>query len=631
MTANSLVAFALHSDEGDDQLRRGKSVPLKTSEWFKQWKERRSKALHRSFYAPWLPAATYEFDEIFFKKIFHRAEVVGYMKNRKRALHILAFRRFLMRFLFMADEHYETHRISIERAFSSNGLEDTTWLTFEDLHVACNGADGLKISVPLNPMERLNLVMEESKSKLGIAWDIIIIAAIFASVAATCDERAANFFGTTLLYIFTAEYVAKLVCAPYCRRSLLDLDNTITHVVPPHFDPNAQLPVLGSKTSRIVSFLRRPMNVIDFLSIAPFWAFLAETALGLPPVDLRFFRIFRIFRVLKFANYSDDLLMMGTVFSNSASSVAVIVFTLSLLSLVLGAIMFQLEGRGEPIPQDLQSGIWEGNEEWHQDVQSVPRAVGWVMGRLTNMQASLNNKYAIPADSINHLIVLAVGILKGFVFLLPLGQIQLLYREANAERKEQVNMQQEVEKYNLSFGHSWVGDMTLPYVYIELFSADSGDTKVGSTYLSLPIYTRKYVIAKTMCVLNRLDGKLKGPSIAEDTAIGVEVEWFPSDEDYGAPHGTLAINLLKGNNFPLKGSWSATFKVPVMLHGKDATQIWRTKQSARDPSGQPEWDDQQTFDIKWGGGRVEKEDFQIQLMRKLCLQMEHLERIVPSA
>jgi len=321
-------------------------------------------------------------------------------------------------------------------------------------------------------------------------------------------------------------------------------------------------------------------------------------------------------------------MMMGAVFSKSASSIAVIVFTLALLSLVLGAIMYQLEGRTKPIVQDLQNNVWIGNEDWHEDVRSVPRAVGWVMGRLTNMQASLENKYAIPADPINHLIVLAVGILKGFVFLLPLGQIQLLYKEAHAEHTQQVKMQHEVEKSNLAFGHAWVDDMTVPYVHVELFSGGCGDTKVGSSYLSLPIFTSKYVIAKTMCVLN---GTLRGASILEDTTIGVEVEWFPSGEDDGAPHGTLGINLLKGNNFPLEGSWSATFKVPLKLYGKDAAQTWRTKQSSMDPSGDPEWNDKHSFKIEWGGGRVAEEDFQVKLMRKLCLQMEQLESMVPSA
>merc|ERR1711933_510936 len=164
---------------------------------------------------------------------------------------------------------------------------------------------------------------------------------------------------------------------------------------------------------------------------------------------------------------------------------------------------------------------------WHQVVRSTPRSSMWVMGRLTNMQASMTGKYAIPSNGCNQCIVLLIGVLKGFVFLLPLGKIQMLYKQQESERSENESLQVAVLKDSLNLGSAWLEDMKGPYAHIELFSADQDHDqtmRMGTCFLNLPIMlTREVAPTQTLLVVT---GRLQ-LEYTMVSAIFLEVEWIP--------------------------------------------------------------------------------------------------------
>jgi hypothetical protein len=250
----------------------------------------------------------------------------------------------------------------------------------------------------------------------------------------------------------------------------------------------------------------------------------------------------------------------------------------------------------------------------------------WTIGRLTNMQGSLSSKYAISADFFNQLIMYAVGLLKGFVFLLPLGQIQLLYKDAIDERKRKDDLDRQVNKETLSLGYSWLFDLSSPFVHIEIFSCDDPDQRVGCAFLSLPVSTHERL--KPTPTLVEVTG-LQGHKIYKYPVIYIEVEWSPSQQDQEwLPNGQLTLRLMSGNNFPKDGRWFLRIKVPEKLH---ANFYWQSQPSSMpDSDGRPRWDDVKSFDIKWTQPEHRRrKDFKVAICQLLEKQLDQLERLLP--
>ena len=165
---------------------------------------------------------------------------------------------------------------------------------------------------------RLYIVIFEADTRAGRRFDLWLIAAVLASVLVVILDSvqslharwgtlfAALEIGFTAL--FTIEYVARLACV---RRPL----------------------------RYATSFF----GVIDLLAVLP--TYLALLFPGLHAlIDVRVLRLLRIFRILKLGAYVAEYRALGMALAASRRKITVFLFFLLMVVLVMGTLMYVVEG-----------------------------------------------------------------------------------------------------------------------------------------------------------------------------------------------------------------------------------------------------------------------------------------------
>lgn len=161
-------------------------------------------------------------------------------------------------------------------------------------------------------------VIFESDTPAGRLFDVILIATIGLSVVAVMLESVASIRASyggilhavewTFTVIFTLEYFLRLFSA--------------------------------KKPSRYaVSFF----GLVDFFAILPTYVSLALAG-GQYLIVIRVIRVLRIFRVLKLANYLTESKQLSQALIASRRKILVFLFTVLTLVIVIGALMFIIEG-----------------------------------------------------------------------------------------------------------------------------------------------------------------------------------------------------------------------------------------------------------------------------------------------
>lgn len=166
--------------------------------------------------------------------------------------------------------------------------------------------------------ERLYIVIFESDTPPGRAFDVILIGVILLSVVAVTLEsvrsvdavygpwlRSAEWIFTVL---FTIEYVLRLLCARSAARYA-------------------------------TSFF----GVIDLLAIIP--TYLSVLVPGTQYLlAIRLLRTLRVFRVLKLAEYLSEANLLMRALRASQRKITVFIFTVFTLVVILGSLMYLIEG-----------------------------------------------------------------------------------------------------------------------------------------------------------------------------------------------------------------------------------------------------------------------------------------------
>jgi voltage-gated potassium channel len=188
--------------------------------------------------------------------------------------------------------------------------------------------------------EKLYHVIFGHESPAGKAFDVALIIAILASVTAVMLDsvgwirvaygpwlRAAE-WGFTIL--FTIEYIVRLLCVRHPRRYALSF-----------------------------------FGVIDLASILP--SYLSLVVAGSQYlVVVRVLRVLRVFRILKLAEYVGEAEVLMVAIRRSRKKIFVFVSTVATLTVVLGSLMYLIEG--EP------AGF-----------TSIPRAIYWTIVTITTV------------------------------------------------------------------------------------------------------------------------------------------------------------------------------------------------------------------------------------------------------
>lgn len=165
----------------------------------------------------------------------------------------------------------------------------------------------------------LHEVIFEADTPAGKAFDILLIASIFLSVGAVVLESVAGIqqrFGSVLYGIewfftglFTIEYLLRLIC-------------------------------VGRPIRYATSFF----GIVDLLAIVP--TYLSIFIPGSQSLlTIRLLRLLRIFRVLKLTVYVKESRLLTTALWASRRKIGVFLFAVLTVVVVIGAVMYVIEGR----------------------------------------------------------------------------------------------------------------------------------------------------------------------------------------------------------------------------------------------------------------------------------------------
>ena len=188
-----------------------------------------------------------------------------------------------------------------------------------------------------------NIINEKNQAtRVNQAFDIFIVGLIVLNVVAIILESfkslkatyAYEFYCFELfsVAVFTAEYLLRLFTADFKY-------------------PNQP------KAKAVVSFATSPLALVDLLAILPTYLPL------LIPVDLRFIRILRLLRIarlFKINRYSRSLKLIGGIFREKRSDLAITIFVALILLIIASTLMYHIEGRAQPeaFPNIVASFWW---------------------------------------------------------------------------------------------------------------------------------------------------------------------------------------------------------------------------------------------------------------------------------
>jgi voltage-gated potassium channel len=166
--------------------------------------------------------------------------------------------------------------------------------------------------------ERIRVIIFEADTPAGKAFDVSLLVAIVASVAAVMLDSVASIravYGTELDYaewfftiLFTAEYLLRLTCVPVPGR-----------------------------------YARSFFGVVDLLAILP-----AYVSLMVPGVEhllvIRGLRLLRTFRVFKLGRFLGEASILRKALEDSRHKIIVFLGTIAILVTLLGTAMYLIEG-----------------------------------------------------------------------------------------------------------------------------------------------------------------------------------------------------------------------------------------------------------------------------------------------
>lgn len=179
---------------------------------------------------------------------------------------------------------------------------------------------------------QLHEIIFEADTSAGKFFDILLIISIFLSVFIVMLDsvRTINESYGTLLYVcewfftilFTIEYILRLLC-------------------------------VGRPLKYATSFF----GIIDVLAVIPTYI-----SLFIPGsrylIVIRLLRVLRIFRVLKLAKYLGEANQLVTALKASRRKIIVFLFTVMTLVVILGSIMYLIEGQKNGFTSIPQSIYW---------------------------------------------------------------------------------------------------------------------------------------------------------------------------------------------------------------------------------------------------------------------------------
>jgi voltage-gated potassium channel len=228
--------------------------------------------------------------------------------------------------------------------------------------------------------ERLRRIIFEADTPAGKLYDVALILAIALSVVCVMLDSVSSVREElgSILYIvewlftalFTVDYIIRLRCVERPAKYALSF-----------------------------------FGIVDLLSITPTYL-----SLFIPGSQylaaIRFLRVLRTFRVLKLSTYQRESQLLVTALRASARRIAVFMFFVLTLVVVLGSLMYVVEG--VYVVDGVETGF-----------TSIPRSIYWAVVTLT----TVGYGDISPQTGLGQTIAAAVMILGYSIIVIPTGII----------------------------------------------------------------------------------------------------------------------------------------------------------------------------------------------------------------
>jgi voltage-gated potassium channel len=234
---------------------------------------------------------------------------------------------------------------------------------------------------------RLYSVIFESDTPAGRAFDVALVVLILTSVVVVVldsmtainarHHRLFTVLEWTFTLLFTAEYVARLLCVRHPAR-----------------------------------YARSFFGVIDLLAVLP--TYLAVLVPGLHAlIDVRILRLLRIFRILKLGAYVAEYSALGRALAASRRKIMVFLSFVLMVVLVMGTLMYVVEGPANGFT-------------------SIPLGIYWAITTMTTVGFG----DITPHTSLGRLIASVMMLLGWGTLAVPTGIVTAEFTAQKLEKRE---------------------------------------------------------------------------------------------------------------------------------------------------------------------------------------------------
>ena len=251
--------------------------------------------------------------------------------------------------------------------------------------------------------KRLRKIIYGTETTAGKAFDIILILTIILSVLLVMLDSVNEYHHSYLVLFKKAEWVFTILF-------------TIEYFT--------RIYVIRYPSSYILSFF----GIIDLLALIPTYLSLLIPGAGIFSV-IRVLRVLRVFRVLKLVQYMGeaDLLMKAMIASKR--KIFVYLFFLMTLVIILGSIMYLVEGE--------QAGF-----------DSIPRSIYWAIVTLT----TVGYGDISPTTILGQLIASFIMIMGYSIIAVPTGIVtSAMHFTTNSKTKSCIVCEDKTQNINAKF------------------------------------------------------------------------------------------------------------------------------------------------------------------------------------
>ena len=245
--------------------------------------------------------------------------------------------------------------------------------------------------------QKLREIIFGYRTKAGKRFDVILLVAILMSVIAVMldsDQEIHKQYGKTLLiaelfftFLFTVEYVLRIYCST-------------------------------NKKKYTLSF----MGIIDLLSIIPTYLIIFYAPIGYL-IDIRVLRLIRIFRIFKLSPYLRSGHTMQIALRSSRPKIIVFILSVSLVVIILGTLMYIIEGQ--------QNGF-----------DNIPKSIYWAVVTLT----TVGYGDVVPITTLGKTVAVFIMLLGYAIIAVPTGIVSSELTKYNKEKKQERNQSEIIEK-----------------------------------------------------------------------------------------------------------------------------------------------------------------------------------------